>query len=105
MRSPDDSTICGAALPPGMKESNREKTVAAVLLWTVVVPVSVVAFLRLFFLFFYYVYGMLFMAVFGSEYGGAVFSVSILTSAGFTAGVVYWIYKGYQKHVLDTLEK
>ena len=86
-----------------MKESSREKTVAKILLWAVVVPVSFAAFMRLFFLFFYYVYGMLFMAVFGTEYGGAVLAVSILTSAGFTAGVVCWIYKGYRKHVLGAL--
>jgi len=47
-----------------MKKSSREKTVAKILLWAVVVPVSFAAFMRLFFLFFYYVYGMLFMAVF-----------------------------------------
>ncbi len=86
-----------------MKTSSREKTVAVVLLWVVVVPVSFAAFMRLFFLFFYYVYGMLFLAVFGAEYRGAVFAVSILTSLGFTIGVVYWIYKGYQKHVLGAL--
>jgi hypothetical protein len=69
----------------------------------VVVPISFAAFMRLFFLFFYYVYGMLFIAIFGKEYGGAVFAVSTLTSVGFTAGVVYWIYTGYRKHIVGAL--
>jgi hypothetical protein len=86
-----------------MKTSSREKTVAKILLWIVVVPISFAAFMRLFFLFFYYVYGMLFMAIFGTEYGGAVFGVSILTSVGFTAGVVCWICQGYRKHVVGAL--
>ena len=84
------------------KKSEREKLLATVLFWGVAVPAIFTLFLRIFFLFFNFVYGALIVAMLGQEYVKPVTVIALITSIGFTIGVIVWVHKQYKKHILTT---
>jgi hypothetical protein len=86
------------------KRSEREKIVATVLFWSVAVPAIFTLFLRTFFIFFNFIYGALFVVILGQEYVKAVVVIALMTSIGFTIGVVVWVHKQYKKHILTTFQ-
>jgi hypothetical protein len=84
------------------KQSKREKLAAKILFWSLVVPVTFGVFFRIFFVLFNFVYGSLAVKIFGQEYSHPVTGIAIITSLGFTIGVLVWVHKQYKKHILAT---
>jgi ABC-type Mn2+/Zn2+ transport system permease subunit len=85
------------------EQSKREKLAAKILFWGVAVPTIFAVFLRIFFIFFNFVYGFLIVKIFGQDYANPVAGIALITSLGFTIGVLIWVYKQYKKHILATL--
>lgn len=100
----------GERFRPGKAEFNmmknekpkKEKLLATVLFWSLVIPAAFAAFFRLFFLFFNFIYGFLIVKIIGQEYAGPVTVIAGITSLGFTIGVLVWLYRQFKKHILST---
>ena len=86
------------------ERSKREKLVAKVVFWVIAVPALFTFFLRTFFIFFNFVYGSLIVAIIGQDYVEIVTVIALLTSIGFSIGVVVWVHKQYKKHILTTFQ-
>ncbi len=84
-------------------QSKKEKMAAKILFWSLVVPITFTVFLRLFFVFFNFVYGTLIVKIIGQDYAGIVSGIAAITAIGFSIGVLIWIYKQFKKHILSTL--
>ena len=54
------------------EQSKREKLVAKILYWSLVVPTTFGVFFRIFFIFFNFVYGLLIVKIIGQDYAGPV---------------------------------
>ena len=80
----------------------KEKLVARILFWGMVVPVAAGVFFRIFFPVFNFVYGWLMAQIVGPEYTRWVTGFALLSSLVFTGGVLFWIHKHYKKHILST---
>ena len=84
------------------EQSKREKLTARILFWSFVVPITFGVFFRIFFILFNFVYGLIAVKVIGQEYTIPIAGISIITSFGFTIGVLTWVHKQYKKHILAT---
>jgi hypothetical protein len=84
------------------EQSKREKLEAKILFWSLVVPTIFGVFFRIFFIFFNFVYGLLIVKIIGQDYAGLVAGIALITSLGFTIGVLIWVHEQYKKHILAT---
>jgi len=84
------------------EQSKREKLAAKILFWILVVPITFAVFFRIFFIFFNFVYGFLIVKIIGPDSAGPVAVIALITSLGFTIGVLIWVHKQYKKHILTT---
>ena len=82
--------------------TKKEKLVARLLFWSLVVPITFSVFIRLFYILFNYVYGILIVRIIGQEYANTVSAIAVITSLVFTIGVIIWIHQQYKKHILST---
>ena len=82
---------------------NAEKTIANVLFWVIVFPSAGAVFFRLFFVLFRFVYGQLVVVVLGPGASKPVTVFAVITAAGFTIGVLIWLYRQFKRHILRTL--
>jgi hypothetical protein len=84
------------------EQSKREKLAAKILYWGLVVPTIFAVFWRIFFISFGVAYGFLIVRILGQNYADIAAGLALITSLGFTAGVLIWVHKQYKKHILST---
>ena len=72
-----------------------------ILFWCIS-PFLFLAFLRLYWMLFQFVYGTLFIALLGKQFAGAIFVTALITSIVFTIFTFKYIYKQYQKHIVES---
>jgi hypothetical protein len=84
------------------EQLKREKLAAKILFWSLVVPTIFAVFLRIFYVFFNFVYGFIIVKIIGQDFTGPVAAIALITSLGFTIGVLIWVHKQYKKHILPT---
>jgi hypothetical protein len=66
-------------------------------------PLFFLAFLRLFWMFFHFIYGTALRFILGEAYARAIGIAALLTAVGFACAVVAWLYGQYKKHIVDAL--
>ena len=84
------------------KQPTREKLAAKILFWGIAVPAVFTFFLKIFFLFFNFIYGYVIVLIVGQDYAVAVTIIALITSVGFTIGVIVWVHNQFTKHILTT---
>lgn len=77
----------------------RDKKIARIVFWCVS-PFVFAGLLRLFFLFFYFVYGMLVLWIAGGRYHMVILILATATTVFFAAAVLWLLYRGFKTHVL-----
>ena len=90
-------------MPELEEPRGREKTIANVLFWVIVVPSAGAVFFRLSFVLFRFIYGQLVIVIFGPGASRPVTVIAVITAIGFTAGVLTWLYRQFKRHILKTL--
>ncbi|MGM0454402.1 MAG: hypothetical protein ACQERN_14690, partial [Thermodesulfobacteriota bacterium] len=76
-----------------------EKRNAKIVFWCAS-PFMFAGLLRLFFLFFYFIYGMILLWIAGGEYHLIILAMASATAVGFAVAVVLLLYRGFKRHVL-----
>ena len=76
-----------------------EKKTLKILFWCLT-PFVFLAFFRLFWLFFGFIYGGLLSLVLGSQFTGIIAVFSFLTSLVFTVLTCRWLYIQFKKHII-----
>ena len=84
------------------RQPKREQLVAGILFWGIAAPIIFMVFFRLFFILFDFVYGFLILQIVGQGFAAPVTVVALITSLGFTMGVLILVHKQYKKHVVAT---
>jgi hypothetical protein len=84
------------------KKPTREKLAAKILFWGIAVPAVFTFFLKIFFLFFNFIYGYAVVQIVGQDYAKVVTVIALITSIGFTIGVIVWVHMQFKKHILTT---
>jgi hypothetical protein len=82
------------------KPPPREKRIGKIVFWCLA-PFLFAAFVRLFMLFFYFIYGTLFILVFGEKIETVRFALAVICSLAFSVAAVAYIYKKYTRHILN----
>jgi hypothetical protein len=82
-------------------EKIRLKKRLNILFWCIS-PLIFLAFLRLYWMLFQFVYGTLFIILFGKQFAGAIALTALITSIVFTILTFKYIYKQYQKHIVES---
>jgi hypothetical protein len=90
-------------MPGSNEQRGKEKTIAKVLFGVLVFPSAGAVFFRLFFVLFRIVYGHIVVVIFGPGASRPVTVIAVITAIGFTAGVLAWLYRQYNRHILKTL--
>jgi hypothetical protein len=80
---------------PGNKEGRTLK----ILFWCIT-PLLALAFFRLYWLVFGFIYGGLLFWIFGSQFTGIIAAVSIATALGFTILTVRYLYQQFNRHII-----
>ena len=78
---------------------DREKRIAKIVFWCVS-PFVFAGLLRLFFLFFYFIYGMILLWIVGGRYHLIILALASATAVGFSVAVVLLLYRGFKAHIL-----
>ena len=81
-------------------EKIRLKKHLKILFWCIS-PLLFLAFLRLYWILFQFVYGTLFIVLLGKQFAGAISVTALITSIVFTILTFKYIYKQYQKHIVE----
>jgi hypothetical protein len=82
-------------------EKIRLKKRLKILFWCIS-PFLFLAFLRLYWMLFQFVYGTLFIVLFGKQFTGAISVTALITSIVFTILTFKYIYKRYKKHIVES---
>jgi hypothetical protein len=82
-------------------EKIRLKKRLNILFWCMS-PFLFLAFLRLFWMLFQFVYGTLFIILFGKQFTVAISVIAVITSIVFTVLTFKYIYKQYKKHIVES---
>jgi len=82
-------------------EKNRLKKRLIVLFWCIS-PFLFLAFLRLYWMLFQFVYGTFFIILFGKQFTVAISATALITSIVFTILTFKYIYKQYKKHIVES---
>ena len=78
----------------------REIRIAKIVFWCVS-PIMFAGLVRLFFLVFYFIFGMLLLWIFGVKYNPVIFWLAVLAAVGFTAAALVILYRMFKIHVLE----
>lgn len=81
-------------------ETTREKRHLRILFWCIS-PFLFLAFLRLYWMLFQFVYGTLFIVLLGKQFAGAIAILAVITSVVFAVFTFAYIYKQYKKHIIE----
>ena len=76
-----------------------EKKTLKILFWCIT-PILFLAFFRLFWLVFGFIYGALLALLLGSRYTDIIAVVSFLTALVFTVLTYRWLYLQFKKHII-----
>jgi hypothetical protein len=71
-----------------------------ILFWCIS-PFLFLAFLRLYWILFQFVYGTVFIILFGKQFAGAIIVTALITSIVFAVLTFKYIYKQYKKHIVE----
>jgi hypothetical protein len=82
-------------------EKIRLKKRLNILFWCIS-PFLFLAFLRLYWMLFQFVYGTLFIILLGKQFTGAISVTALITSVVFTFLTFKYIYKQYKKHIVES---
>jgi hypothetical protein len=82
-------------------EKIRLKKRLNILFWCIS-PLIFLAFLRLYWMLFQFVYGTLFIVLFGKKIVGAIIVTALITSIVLTILTFKYIYKQYKKHIVES---
>ncbi|MFP4533494.1 MAG: hypothetical protein ACLFNS_12505 [Desulfobacterales bacterium] len=80
--------------------NEREKRTAKIVFWCAS-PIMFAGIVRLFFLVFYFMFGMLFLAIFGVKYNLVILAMAIAASALSTIAALVILYRMFKKHILE----
>jgi len=83
----------------GMEQN--EKNRLNILFWCIS-PFLFLAFLRLYWMLFQFVYGTFFIILFGKQFTVAISVTALITSIVFTILTFKYIYKQYKKHIVES---
>jgi len=81
-------------------ETIRLKKRLKILFWCIS-PLIFLAFLRLYWMLFHFVYGTLFIILFGKQFASTIAIISLITSIVFTIFTFTYIYRQYKKHIIE----
>lgn len=76
-----------------------EKQTPKILFWCIT-PLMFLAFFRLFWLVFGFIFGGLLSLIFGSQLSGLITIVSITTALVFTILTIRYVYQQFKKHII-----
>jgi len=79
----------------------NEKIRLNILFWCIS-PFLFLAFLRLYWMLFQFVYGTFFIILFGKQFTVAISVTALITSIVFTILTFKYIYKQYKKHIVES---
>ena len=82
-------------------ETIRLKKRLKILFWCFS-PILFLAFLRLYWMLFQFVYGTLFIVLLGKQFASTIAIISLITSIGFTIFTFAYIYRQYKKHIIES---
>ena len=80
-------------------QPGKEEKTLKFLFWCTV-PLLALAFFRLYWLVFGFIYGGLLFWNFGSQWKGFIAAVSVATSLGFTILMVRYLYQQFNRHII-----
>jgi hypothetical protein len=80
-------------------QTAKEKRIARVVFWCLA-PFMFAAFMRIFMLVFYFIFGTLLVWAIGRQFQGLVGAAAVATSLGFAAATVIYLYRQYETHIL-----
>jgi len=83
-----------------MHPTDKDKRVAKFLFWCLA-PLLFGAFMRLFVLVFYFIYGSALIWLIGEQYRGLVQGAALLTALGFAGATLVYLYRQFRIHILD----
>lgn len=83
-----------------MPQTDKDTRVAKFLFWCLA-PLLFAAFMRLFVLVFYFIYGSALIWLFGEQYKGFVHGAALVTASGFAAATLVYLYRQFRFHILD----
>ena len=83
----------------GLKLFGDEKKTLKILFWCIT-PLLFLAFFRLFWLVFGFIFGGLVSLLFGSQFKDIIAVVSFLTSLAFTVLTYRWLYLQFKAHMI-----
>ena len=83
-------------------QPGKEEKTLKILFWCIT-PLLALAFFRLYWLVFGFIYGGLLFWIFGSQWKGFIASVSIATALGFTILTVRYLYQQFNRHIIAKL--
>jgi len=83
----------------GMEQNEKKRL--NILFWCIS-PFLFLAFLRLYWMLFQFVYGTFFIILFGKQFTVAISVTALITSIVFTILTFKYIYKQYKKHIVES---
>lgn len=86
-------------MSPKFDQPAKEQKTLKILFWCIA-PLMFLAFFRLFWLVFGFIYGGLFAVIVGSQFSGLITFVSIATALVFTVLTIKYVYQEFKKHII-----
>ena len=86
-------------MSPKFDQPAKEKKTLKILFWCIA-PLLFVAFFRLFWLVFGFIYGGLLSVVVGSQFSGLIAVLSVATALIFTVLTIKYVYQQFKKHII-----
>ena len=80
-------------------QPGKDEKTLKILFWCIT-PLLALAFFRLYWLVFGFIYGGLLYLIFGSRFSGLITIVSIVTALSFTVLTVRYLYRQFKKHII-----
>ena len=77
----------------------KEQKILKILFWCIA-PLLFLAFFRLFWLVFGFIYGGMLSLIFGEPFGGLITVMSVLTALVFTILTIRYVYQQFKKHII-----
>ncbi len=81
-------------------EKKRLKKRLKILFWCIS-PFLFLAFLRLYWMLFQFIYGTLFIILFGKQFADTIAIIALITSLLFAVFTFAYIYRQYKKHIIE----
>ena len=86
-------------MSPKLNQSTKEQKTLKFLFWCIT-PLLLLAFFRLFWLVFGFIYGGLLSLITGEPFGGLITVMSIATALVFTILTCRYLYQQFKKHII-----